>query len=502
MGHKNRTLTLLAGVAILGWIAIAPARVPQSRATPHSRATVTPPAPNTADAVRLNNLGVAQMNRQQTEAALKSFERAYALDPKLYAARLNQGIALLYLQRFEPARKIVTEATEREPQNPRAWYNIGLLEKAQGNTQPAIAAFERVAAFDPSDPDAHYFLGQLYAQQSDFDKAIAAYQRAIALNPFHVSAEFGLAQTYQRKGDTASAQEHLARFQHITQEKLGVPMSLVYGEQGKYSLAEQTTPALASVPPTISVRFADVTTNAGLANNFAGSMPSPKTAAAFLGAGACVVDFDGDGRPDIFLANADGSGSSALYHNSGGGKFVDVTKAAGLEAHGAIACAAGDYDNDGHTDLGVGFNGRVAVYRNQGDGTFKEVTAAAGIQTEGLISGLAFIDYDHDGDVDLYITRMLDFSFKDSSSLPPFLPEGIAHVTPVLWRNNGNGTFTNWTEQTGLGSPSSSLGALASDLDNDHAVDLIVTAWGSFPSIFMNPREGKFNAVLPWGVVR
>ncbi len=327
MPKTTHALVLLGASAILAWIAIAPAGVPQAskpiRAQAATKkATSAPPS----DAAQLNNLGVAYMNRQQFEQALRLFERAYTLDSKLYAARLNQGIALLNLQRYEPARKILLEATEREPQNPRTWYNLGLLERATSNTHDAIAAFQRVAALDPKDPDAEYFLGLLHSQMQQYDKAVAAFEHALALNPFHVSAEFGLAQAEQRAGKSDLAKEHLARFQHLTQEKLGVPMSPVYGEQGKYSRAEQVTPALAPVPPRIPVHFVDMSEAAGLPTH---AVPADEgqrhMISSSFGTGACIFDYDGDGRADILLVDANGNTQPALFHNLGNGRFEDVT---------------------------------------------------------------------------------------------------------------------------------------------------------------------------------
>ncbi len=101
-----------------------------------------------------------------------------------------------------------------------------------------MADFQKVAAIDPYDADTEYFLGLIYAQKQDYAKAVAAFQKAIALNPFQVSAEFGLAQAMQRNGDAAHAKDHFERFQHMTAAKLGKPVSFIYGEQGKYSLAQ------------------------------------------------------------------------------------------------------------------------------------------------------------------------------------------------------------------------------------------------------------------------
>src|SRR3989449_6626603 len=310
------------------------------------------PADKSTEAARLNNLGAAYMNQQLFEKALKSFEAAVALDPKQHIAQLNRGIALFNLQRLDEAKQILLDTIKRDPKDPHAWYNLGLLYKNTSDGQAAADAFRHVTEIDPNDADTWYFLGSVYAQAKQYPQAIDAFQHALKLNPLHASAEFGLSRAYQQSGNMAPARQHLARFQYITQNKLGSPVSLAYGEQGKYSLAEESTAALQKVPSPIKVRFVPVTEEAGIVSK---AVPGEaKDLAAFLGPGACLFDYDGDGRLDTFLADNGSEGGLALYHNLGNGKFEEVTRKAGLDPtlHG-IGCTAGDYDNDGSTDLAV-----------------------------------------------------------------------------------------------------------------------------------------------------
>ena len=464
--------------------------------------------------IRENNFGVALMNRQQFEQALGKFQRACILEPQSDIGCVNAGIALLNMQRFDDARQILEKSAQRDPRNPRVWFNLGLLEKAAGKADEAIVDFQKVAQLDPYDADTQYFIGLVYSQEQQYDKAIAAFQHAIDLNPFQVSAEFGQAQALQRKDDTARAKEHFDRFQHLVSEKLGKPVSFIYGEQGKYSLAEPMMPAPEPVPPAVPVHFVNVSFLAGLpaqssavsARTAAGASKRtitekdvvPESLAHFLGSGACIIDYDGDGRPDIFLVDGDGKGTAALYKNEGNGRFVNVTREAKLEIHGeGMGCAVGDYDNDGKPDLAVSMNGRVLLFHNQGKGTFKDVTEEAGIAMDGLAMGLTFIDYDHDGDLDLFVTRFTDFQITTLAE-PFSFPMDTAVPGNILWRNNGNGTFTDWTSETGLGGSAPSIGAIGSDLNNDRAIDFLVTGWQKAPVAFMNPREGKFRATIPW----
>jgi len=486
-----RATLIVCAFSCIGWQAATESAAGQQAAPGTSAAQL--------EAVRENNFGVSLMNRQQFDEALVKFRAACAQGPKIAIPCVNAGIALFNSQKYDESRAVLAEIVGLDPRDARAWFNLGLLDRTAGEMDAALADFQRVTAIDPGDADSQYFLGGLYSQQGQYDKAIAAFRAALERNPFHVSAEFGLAQAERRSGDVASAKEHLAAFQHLTTEKLGLPIGSAYGEQGNYSLAESMMPAPEPVPPAIPVHFVDATLAAGLPVS-----STPKTSATkpslanFLGSGACIFDYDGDGKPDIFLLDADGNGDAALYSNAGDGKFVDVTRAAGLTLHGdGTGCTVGDYDNDGKPDLAVGLNGRILLFHNEGNGTFKDVTEKAGIKTEGLSLGMTFVDYDHDGDLDLYVTRFNDFPLADSSQ-PFAFPIDAAAPGNVLWRNNGDGTFTDWTSETGLGGNGPSVGAIAGDVNNDRAIDLVVTGWQKSPLVLLNPREGKFRATTPW----
>lgn len=444
-----------------------------------------------AQAIRLNNLGVAYLNQARVNEALDSFRQARQRNPALVAARLNEGIALIQAQRLAEGRDALLDATRQQPRNARAWYNLGLAYRTLGDSDPAIDAFGHVAQLDPNDADTRYFLGQLHSQAGRYDQAIAMFVTGLALDPRHVSAEFGLARAYQLSGNAAAATLHLARFDELSQSKLGKPISSVYGEQGPYSSAEPIAgddPA----PSDFAVRFA-VDARAGL------RFESQKTSQAtrllpLLGSGACFTDFDADGRPDLLLLG--GVRHAALYRNSGG-RFSDVTSQAGLNiSQHALGCTAGDYDNDGRDDLAISLAEGIAVYRNQGNGTFRDVTATLGIRVPGTPLGLSFVDYDHDGDLDLFVARFTDYPLGPNGQFDfPFVANAPSNQ---VWRNNGNGTFADATAQAGLAGDAPTLGAVAADLDNDRAIDLVLTGWRRAPLVLANRREGPFRAAEPW----
>ena len=459
----------------------------------------TQPKANSAEAARLNNLGAAYMNQQLFEKALKSFQQAADLDPKLTIAKLNEGIALLNLQKIDEAKALLENALKQDPQNPYAWYNLGLFAKNTGDAQAAIDAFHHVVEIDPNDADTWYFLGTAYVQAKQFPQALDAFQHALQLNPLHASAEFGLSRAYQQSADLDLAREHLKKFQYITQNKIGAPMSLAYGEQGKYSRAVESPSAVLKAPAQIKVRFVDVTEEAGIITK--ALSPGQTDFPNFLGSGACFLDYDGDGRPDVFLADHGPEGGLGLFHNLGSGKFEDVTKKAGIDPglHG-VGCTAGDYDNDGFVDLVVSVKGRLVLLHNERNGIFKDATKDSALESYGLNAGVTFIDYDHDGDLDLMVTQTSSNPCLDPRTLAP-PPCGIVQLPSLgrLWRNNGNGTFSDRTSETISSSNSPEVAAVGTDYNNDRAIDLVVT--GSFkmgPVIFENPREGRFRTPVSW----
>jgi len=483
---NKRSLLLCACVALAAATILAAG--PED---PHSKPD------SSTEAARLNNLGAAYMNQQLFEKGLKAFQEAAALDPKLLIASLNQGIALLNLARIDPAKVLLEAAGKNAPNDPHAWFSLGLLYKNSDNPRGSVDAFRRVTEIDPNDADSWYFLGAASAQLKQYPQAIDAFQHALKLNPLHASAEFGIARAYQQSGDQTQAREHLVRFQHITQSKLGSPIGLAYGDQGKYSLVEESVGAAEKALPQIPVRFVPVTESAGLASKT--SSASAADLASFLGPGACFLDYDGDGKPDIFLPDNGPQGGMVLYHNLGNGKFEDVTKKAGLDpsVH-AIGCTAGDYDNDGAADLAVSMNGRVLLLHNEKNGQFKDVTDTVGIKSPGFNVGLAFIDYDHDGDLDLYITRYSDAGQYDPRLRNAFTPGVTTTGSSSMWRNDGNGTFTEVTDSIGLTGSAPSVSALGTDYNNDRAIDIVLTGWAKTPSVFANPREGKFPVRDVW----
>jgi Tfp pilus assembly protein PilF len=436
-------------------------------------------APQT-DAIQSNNLGVAYMNQQNFDKAEQLFATAIQQDPTLLAAQLNQGIALLNSQQFPQASVVLRRVIAHDPQNIAAWYNLGLVARRSGNTQETIDDFKHVLLLAPNDADAHYLLGSGYQQNKDYQNAILQFQQALRLNPLHASAEFGLARAHQQMGMLDAAKQDFQRFQHITGEKLGSPMTISYGEMGRYSMVQSIPVAAPEVGPMIPVHF--------VREPIGGDSPSSPVAKPNedeAGGGACMLDIFGDGKADL-VALDQGAHAIHVHRNLGDDRFEEVPPdQTGLDLSGdAIACTVGDFDNDGLPDIAISLLHRVVLFRNLGHAKFSDVTKAVGITPTNQPEGLTFVDYDHDGDLDLFVAGKPQAGKSLASASSP----------NVLWRNNGNRTFTNWTSQTGLAGHGTTSNATLSDLNNDRAVDLLVTGSGPAPTFFANPREGAFHA--------
>jgi tetratricopeptide (TPR) repeat protein len=427
-------------------------------------------------ASRLNNLGVALMNQQLTEKAVASFDQAHQAEPSSPLILINKGIGLLYLQKLPEAEDALGQAAKLAPQNPRVWYVQGLLARMEGKPQVAVDDFQKVVAINANDADAHYFLGTAYLEEQQFDHALAEFQTALRLNPVHASSMFGLARALQRLGKGEQAQAEMARFTQVRDEKIASPLTANYGEQGDYARVQDILLAESAVAPMIPVSF--------VADPVEGSAAAAH-GDELQGGGMCMLDVAGDGPGDM-VAMSSGADAIRVYRNTGKGSFDEIPSAqTGLAASGdAISCAVGDYDNDGLPDLAVAMGDRVLLFHNLGHGKFADVTAQVGIRSVNHPAGMTFVDFDHDGDLDLFVTGA---------------PAQAGAAPNVLWRNNGNSTFTEWTGEAALGGQGTTTAAVLSDVNNDRAVDLVVTGSSGAPTFFANPREGHFKASPLYG---
>ena len=263
--------------------------------------------------------------------------------------------------------------------------------------------------------------------------------------------------------------------------------------------------------------FSDITEPAGIRFQHVNSASPEKYLVETMGSGVAFLDYDRDGRIDIFFVNGgrvpgviDSSPvRHALYRNLGDGRFSDETRAAGIDASEGYGqgVAVADYDGDGDDDLLItNFEGRNVLYANQGDGTFQDRTEQAGVAGDGRWSAsAAFLDFDNDGDLDLYVTRYLDHNFGNNGVCGPWLEKGIrTYCSPkvydglsdLLFRNNGNGTFSDISEQAGITRyAGKSLGVVAGDFDWDGWIDIYVANDSQGNYLFKNLQNGTFEEV-------
>jgi len=277
------------------------------------------------------------------------------------------------------------------------------------------------------------------------------------------------------------------------------------------------TPAKTSSAADLGVSFIDVAHDAGLnAKTIFGGEHKNKYLLETTGCGVAFYDYDNDGWLDIFLVNgtrlegfpAGSEPVNHLFKNNRDGTFTDVTDKAGLRHSGwGQGVCVGDYDNDGNDDLFITYFGKNVLYHNNGNGTFTDVSVKAGVAgaRPRWGTGCAFVDYDRDGKLDLFVANYIDFDLK-TAPVPesgPCLnkgvmvacgPPGLEGDTDILYHNNGDGTFTDVTEPAGIKKANGTfgLGVLTADFDNDGWPDIYV-ANDSTPSLlFHNKKDGTF----------
>ena len=267
------------------------------------------------------------------------------------------------------------------------------------------------------------------------------------------------------------------------------------------------------------MRFVERAGEAGLDFRHVKSGVESKYLIETMGGGVALLDYDRDGRMDIFLVNgaqladrqsddfqpdkADPAYWNRLYRNLGGGRFGDVTREAGIHGRGyGMGAAAGDYDNDGDPDLLVTTYGGAYLYRNDG-GRFRDVTIEARLKADGWTTGAGFFDYDRDGRLDLFIVRYLDWNFssgarycgrREPGGRSYCHPNEFDAVSGYLFHNEGGGIFRDVSGPSGIGGhDGKSLGLAFEDFDGDGWTDVFVANDSHPQFLFRNQRDGTFS---------
>ena len=277
---------------------------------------------------------------------------------------------------------------------------------------------------------------------------------------------------------------------------------------GIMALANMILPARATGP----IQLRDVTTQTGIKFRHTDGGSGRRYLVETVSAGLALFDYDGDQDVDVYFLNGAAlrgtktniPARNALYRNDGNFKFIDVSKEAGVDDAGfGLGVTVGDYDSDGDLDLYLNNYGPNVLYRNNGDGTFTDVTQQTNVANGNKVgAGACFLDMDRDGDLDLYVSNYVQFEYEPVFRLtragyPIYTsPRDYPLVPDTLFRNNGDGTFTDISQQSGIGAhPGSGMGMVCADYDNDGDTDVFVANDVAGNFLFQNDGKGKFEEI-------
>ena len=272
-------------------------------------------------------------------------------------------------------------------------------------------------------------------------------------------------------------------------------------------------PLIPPVSADTNIQFVDVTQEAGIHWKHVDGRSGQKYFMETLGSGAAFFDYDADGDPDLYFVNgaplpgyvSQEIPTNCLYRNNGDGTFTDVTEKAGVGDTGyGHGCAVGDYNNDGQLDLYVTNYGTNRLYRNNGDGTFAEVAESVGVTEPRWSTSCAFADYDRDGNLDLYVVNYIVFDINENpwcglreKGIRAYCePDNFIAQSDTLYRNNGDGTFTDVTKTAGIyNTTGKGLGVVWADYNNDGAADIYVANDSTENLFYRNNGDGTFEEV-------
>lgn len=457
-------------------------------------------APKTSTARRLGvsavvqthrNIGKAYYEQGKYPEAIAEFQKVMAAGHALATDHLDLGMALMQANDLDKALGELTTARQMDPKLVAVEYDLGILYKRELRYPDAEAALKRVIEADPDDPAAWFNLGAVYFAERQLQPALDAEKHVIGMGfgrgqNFYVAALFHAFTITNRLRQPAEAQKYLKLHEQFKDKVPNISVMNPALEAGKYGaiLVPPSPPVVVASRANARVTFADISAKLGI------DLAAPPVADAahalaskISGPSVAIGDYDGDGRPDLYVVNPDGS--SRLFHNNGDGTFADVTGKAGLGNQGAsLSATFADYDNSGHPSLFVAGVSGVTLYHNNGNGTFTDATAKSGLRASDAGSGevatrAVLFDADDDGFLDLVVT---DYSDSGGSGRVRF------------YRNNADGTFSDLTSASGLGSATGKMrGALFADFNNDGYSDLLLYRDDGPPLLFLNQGEDKFR---------
>lgn len=463
------------------------------------------------------NLGKAYYEQGQYAQAQEGFAKVIAAGQALASDYFDLGLAQMQLGRYDQALGSFTTAQEMAPKLAAVQYNLGILYKREGREPQAEAALKQVTTQDPGDPAAWFNLGSVQMNQHELQAALDSFQHVDNMGferaqNFYVASLFRTFTVLARLKRLPEAQKYLALHQKYRGRVPGISVQATALEAGKYGAVVLPTPAL--VPqqraPVPHLLFAETALEPATQRSAPRPLPAPPPAIAaseyslayarehllpLFGTSVAMGDYDGDGRPDIYVVNP--AGTNRLLHQEADGTFTDVTERAGVAGPGgSISATFADYDNSGRLSLIVAGLGGVRLYHNQGDGSFADRTAAAhlGAAPGELATQALFFDADNDGLLDLFVSVYTDLERPPHK--PSFrFPQDFAGASSRLYRNNGNGTFADMTKAAGVGAPGRARGALFANFNANAFADLLVLRDDGPPRLYVNRGGARFAAL-------
>ncbi|MBI3940605.1 MAG: VCBS repeat-containing protein [Acidobacteria bacterium] len=396
------------------------------------------------------NLGKAFFENPTTQyQAVDEFKKALDLAPDSARERLNYGLALLRAGKMAEGVAELEKVQRQEPSLPHTWFNLGVIFKKEAQYERSIQQFQKMVELVPDEPVSHYNLGVLYKLTGRQEQVLKEFQTASQLDPNLAGPHFQLANTYRALGRAEDADRELKVFQEIKKRQAGaaVPEDLEWSTFAEILDLVEPVAGAAETAPRPELRFRDTETAAGL---------------SVENAGLALLDTLGDATTDLLAWS---SGRVGLYRRG-----VRQVENSGLsELANAVSAAPGDFNNDGLADLCVITDSDAILYVNA-KGTFQKQPAAL---AAGRYRRAIWIDYDHDGDVDLIL-------LGDASQ---------------LWRNNGAAGFSNESASFPFVAGRAADGVILDLVKDTHVSDLAVIYQDRAAVLYRDRLAGRYEAL-------